>query len=344
MYAMFREGSAWHDLKETAKSITARQVDSRFAILISDDTHPHTLLSQGHLDHLVRRAVEEGIDPITAIQMVTLNCAQCFQMDHDFGSVTPGKCADLVLLNNLQDLTVTKVWIDGELTAENGALVKEFAPYTYPEWATHSMHVGESITKETFTIPASSDQVTVRAIEVIPAKVGSFERHVTLTAREGKLESDPSQDVLKTVVFERHHKTGTKGFGFVKGFGITCGAMASTVAHDAHNLLVIGTNDEDMALAANTLIACGGGMAAVQNGKVLGMVPLPIAGLMNDKSAEEMSRLVEDLEESWKQIGCSMPSPFMTMALIPLACLPELRLTNRGLVDCTTFQFVPLEV
>ena len=344
MYAMFREGSAWHDLKEVARSITEHKVDSRFATLISDDTHPHTLLAQGHLDHIVRRAVEEGIDAITAIQMVTINCAQCFQMDHDLGSVAPGKCADMVLLDNLESLNVTKVWIDGDLAAENGAMTKEFVPYAYPEWATHSMHVGETITKETFAIPAKADQVTVRAIEVIPAKVGSFERHVTLTAKDGRLESDPGQDVLKTVVFERHHSTGKKGFGFVKGFGITCGAMASTVAHDAHNLLVIGTNDEDMALAANTLIQCGGGMTAVQNGKVLGTVPLPIAGLMNDKSLEELSQLVENLEGSWKQIGCSMPSPFMTMALIPLACLPELRLTDRGLVDCTTFQFVPLEV
>lgn len=344
MYAMFREGSAWHDLKEVAKSITEHKIDTRFATLISDDTHPHTLTSKGHLDHIVRRAVEEGIDVITAIQMVTINCAQCFQMDHDFGSVTPGKCADMVLLNNLEDLKVTKVWIDGDLVAENGKMTVEFAPYTYPEWATHSMHVGETITKDTFKIPASGDRVTVRAIEVIPAKVGSFERHVTLQAKDGYLESDPSQDVLKTVVFERHHNTGKKGFGFVKGFGINCGAMASTVAHDAHNLLVIGTNDEDMALAANTLIACGGGMVAVQNGEVLGVVPLPIAGLMNDKPLEEMSEMVEKLEGAWAKIGCTMPSPFMTMALIPLACLPELRLTNRGLVDCTTFQFVPLEV
>lgn len=344
MYAMFREGSAWHDLKEVAKSITEHKIDTRFATLISDDTHPHTLTSKGHLDHIVRRAVEEGIDVITAIQMVTINCAQCFQMDHDFGSITPGKCADMVLLNNLEDLKVTKVWIDGDLVAENGKMTMEFAPYTYPEWATHSMHVGETITKDTFKIPASGDRVTVRAIEVIPAKVGSFERHVTLQAKDGYLESDPSQDVLKTVVFERHHNTGKKGFGFVKGFGINCGAMASTVAHDAHNLLVIGTNDEDMALAANTLIACGGGMVAVQNGEVLGVVPLPIAGLMNDKPLEEMSEMVEKLEGAWAKIGCTMPSPFMTMALIPLACLPELRLTNRGLVDCTTFQFVPLEV
>lgn len=344
MYAMLREGSAWHDLKEVAKSITHHKVDTRFATLISDDTHPHTLQAQGHLDHIMRRALEEGIDAITAIQMVTINCAQCFQMDHDFGSITPGKCADMVLIGDLNKLNVTKVWIDGDLVAENGQMTMEFAPYSYPDWATHSMHVGETITADTFKIPASADQVTVRAIEVIPAKVGSIERHITLQAKNGYLESDPSQDVLKTVVFERHHKTGTKGFGFVKGFGITNGAMASTVAHDAHNLLVIGTNDADMALAANTLIQCGGGMVAVQDGKVLGVVPLPIAGLMNDKPLEEMSQMVENLEQAWAKIGCTMPSPFMTMALIALACLPELRLTNRGLVDCTTFQFVPLEV
>ena len=344
MYAMLREGSAWHDLKEVAKSITCHEVDTRFATLISDDTHPHTLQAQGHLDHIMRRALEEGIDAITAIQMVTINCAQCFQMDHDFGSITPGKCADMVLIGDLNKLNVTKVWIDGDLVAENGQMTMEFAPYSYPDWATHSMHVGETITADTFKIPASADQVTVRAIEVIPAKVGSIERHITLQAKNGYLESDPSQDVLKTVVFERHHKTGTKGFGFVKGFGITNGAMASTVAHDAHNLLVIGTNDADMALAANTLIQCGGGMVAVQDGKVPGVVPLPIAGLMNDKPLEEMSQMVENLEQAWAKIGCTMPSPFMTMALIALACLPELRLTNRGLVDCTTFQFVPLEV
>lgn len=344
MYAMLREGSAWHVLKEVAKSITHHEVDTRFATLISDDTHPHTLQAQGHLDHIMRRALEEGIDAITAIQMVTINCAQCFQMDHDFGSITPGKCADMVLIGDLNKLNVTKVWIDGDLVAENGQMTMEFAPYSYPDWATHSMHVGETITADTFKIPASADQVTVRAIEVIPAKVGSIERHITLQAKNGYLESDPSQDVLKTVVFERHHKTGTKGFGFVKGFGITNGAMASTVAHDAHNLLVIGTNDADMALAANTLIQCGGGMVAVQDGKVLGVVPLPIAGLMNDKPLEEMSQMVENLEQAWAKIGCTMPSPFMTMALIALACLPELRLTNRGLVDCTTFQFVPLEV
>ncbi len=350
MYAMFREGSAWHDLKEVVKSITEHQVDSRFAVLISDDTHPHTLLSKGHLDHIVRRAVEEGVDPITAIQMVTINCAQCFQMDHELGSIAPGKCADMVLLDDLQSLKVEKVWIDGSLAAENGKITGEYAPYTYPQWATSSIHIRDEITPETFRLPAHEEKiaadgtVTVRAIEVISARVGDYERQVKLAVKNGLLESDIKQDVLKTAVFERHHNTGRKGFGFVKGFGIRRGAMASTVSHDAHNLLVIGANDEDMALAANTLIQSGGGMCAVQDGKVLGLVALPIAGLMGERPMEEMAEAVARLEEAWKEIGCAMPSPFMTMALIPLACLPELRLTDRGLVDCTKFAFTEIEV
>lgn len=346
MYAQLREGSAWHDLQEVGKAITEQSVDSRFACLVSDDTHPHTLIAQGHLDHILRRAVEEKIDPITAIQMVTINAAQCFQMDHDLGSITPGKCADLVFLEDLETMRVTKVFIDGELVAENGKMTVDIPPYTYPDWAMHSMHVRDEIAADTFhmEMPEGKDRVTVRAIEVISAKVSDREVHVELTGKNGRMESDSEQDVLKTFVFERHHETGKVGKGFVKGFGIKKGAMASTVAHDAHNLLVIGTNDEDMALAANTLIACGGGMAAVCDGKVLGCVPLPIAGLMNDKPVEEMSETVANLQKAWDEIGCTMPSPFMTMALISLACLPELRLTDRGLVDCTQFAFVPLIV
>ena len=345
MYAMLREGSAWHDLQEVSKAITENDVDSRYAVMVSDDTHPHTLLSEGHLDHIVRRAVSFGVDFVTAIQMVTLNCAQCFKMDDELGSVTPGKCADLVLIDNETDINVTRVLIDGETVAENGRLTIELPKSELPDWAMDTMHVGETITPDTFKIYTDKkDKATVRAIEIIPVRVGDYERHVQLKVENGKLKSDTAQDVLKAFVFERHNATGRHGVGFVKGFHVQCGAMASTVAHDAHNLLVIGTNDEDMALAANTLIACGGGEVIVQNGEVLGCVPLPLAGLMNPKPAEEMNALVENLGKAWKQIGCDIQSPFMTMALIPLACLPELRLTNRGLVDCTTFSFTDLEV
>lgn len=349
MYAQLRYGSAWKDLPVLAEALLAKNIDTRFAMLVSDDTHPHTLVADGHLDHIVRTAVELGIDPITAIQMVTINCAQCFHMDHDLGSITPGKCADIVFLDNLESLQVTRVLIDGEVVAENGQTTFDLPPYQFPAWVTHSMHLGHEITPDAFAIPApegaaDGDMVRIRTIEVIPGKVGTFETHVDLPATNGRLESNIDQDVLKTFVFERHHETGKFGYGFTKGFGIKRGAMASTVAHDAHNLLVVGTNDEDMALAANTLATCGGGMVVVADGEVLGLVELPIAGLMDALPAEEMSEKVHALEQTWAEIGCTMPSPFMTMALIPLACLPELRLTNRGLVDCTTFQFADLVV
>lgn len=345
MYAMMREGSAWHDLQVVIKAITEHKVDSRYAVMISDDTHPHTLLKLGHLDHIVRRAVSFGVDFVTAIQMVTLNCAQCFKMDDQLGSITPGKCADIVFIDNEKDINVTRVLIDGDEIAENGKLLIDLPKSEFPEWAMDTMHIGETITPDTFKIfTDKKDTAVVRAIEIIPVHVGDYERHITLKVENGELKSDVAQDVLKTFVFERHNATGKHGIGFVKGFHVKCGAMASTVAHDAHNLLVVGTNDEDMALAANTLIACGGGECIVQNGKVLACVPLPFAGLMNTKPAEEMDALVENLGSAWEAIGCDIQSPFMTMALIPLACLPELRLTNRGLVDCTTFSFTTLEV
>lgn len=343
MYAMLREGSAWHDLHEVVKAITEKKVDSRYACLISDDTHPHTLIKHGHLDYIVRRAIEEGVDPVTAIQMVTINVAQCFQLDHDMGSVTPSKCADMVLIDDLNTCHVTDVFIDGELVAKDGRVITEFAPYTYPEKAVNSVHL-EKLTAADFQIACDGDSVDVHAIEIIPAKVGTFDRIVKLPVYDGAIALDPSQDILKVAVFERHKSTGTVGKGFVKGFGIKRGALAQTVAHDAHNLLVVGSNDEDMALAANTLIECGGGLAAVLDGKVLSVVKLPIAGLMSDRPIEEMSAEIEKMEQTWVEMGSMLPSPFMTMALIPLACLPETRLTNRGLVDCRTFEFIDLVV
>lgn len=338
MYAMLREGSAWHDLKEVAKAVTKHQVDSRFACLISDDTHPNTLKAKGHLNYIVKRAIQEGIDPVTAIQMVTINVAQCFQLDHDMGSISPSKCADMVLIDDLTECNVTDVFIDGELVAQNGKLCQEFPDYEYPEKARNTVHLSP-LTPSAFHIPAKGENVKVHVMEVIPARVGTYDRHIQMPVVNGLLQANAEQDILKVSVFERHHQTGTVGRGFVKGFGIKKGAMAQTVAHDAHNLLVVGTNDEDMTLAANTLIECGGGMVAVADGKVLGLVPLPIAGLMSDRSLEEMSDKIENLEAAWREIGCTLPSPFMTMALLPLACLPELRLTNRGLVDCNTFRF-----
>ena len=353
MYAQLREGSAWHDLAQIAPAIADGSIDTRMCNLISDDTHPHTLTSQGHLDHILRRAVQEGIDPLTAIQMVTINTATCFHMDHELGSVAPGKCAELVLLDCLRDFCVRLVLIDGQVVARDGEALFAVEPFRYPAWATHTMRIdpGLVIDAETFRIPAVDGRgralcgpsARVRVMEAISARVNNRELHLSVPVRDGELAADPEHDVLKAFVFERHHETGTFGRGFVTGFGIR-GALAQTVAHDAHNLLVIGSSDEDMALAANTLRACGGGAVAVRDGQVLGLVELPVAGLMSTKTVEEVSAEVDGLEAAWRKMGCTMPSPFMTMGLLSLACLPELRLTNRGLVDCTTFEFVPLVV
>ena len=349
MYALMRYGSAWHDMPIIIRGILDNKIEDRFACMISDDTHPDTLIQDGHMDHIVRCAVKEGLDPIKAIQYVTINPATCFRMDHEMGSITPGKCADIVFFDDLNDIHITRTIIDGDVVAENGKMTVEIGQPNVPEFVRDTMHVGVEITPESFRIAAPEEAeangtVKGRVIEIIPNHVGNYERIMDLPVKDGFVEADAAQDIMKMVVFERHHETGTKGVGFLKGFGFKKGAMAQTVAHDAHNLLVAGTNDEDMALAANTLIECGGGMCAVADGKVLALVPLPIAGLMSEQPVEEVAELVSKLADAWTEMGCVINSPYMTMALIPLACLPELRLTNRGLVDCRTFQFVDLFV
>ncbi|MBR0379492.1 MAG: adenine deaminase [Mogibacterium sp.] len=347
MYALMRYGSAWHDMPVIIRAILDNDVEDRFACLISDDTHPDTLVSEGHLDYIMRLAIKEGLDPIKAIQYVTINPATCFRMDHELGSITPGKCADIVFFSDLNDIRITRTMIDGEVVAENGRMTWDVGKAAFPDFVYDTMHVGEAITADSFRVKApegASGSVKTRVIEIIPNRVGDHERIIDLKIKDGCVPADPDSDIMKLAVFERHHATGTKGLGFLKGFGFKKGAMAQTVAHDAHNLLVAGTNDEDMALAANTLIECGGGLCAVADGKVLALVPLPIAGLMSDLPAEEVAELIAKLDAAWKEMGCVINSPYMTMALMALACLPELRLTNRGLVDCRTFEFVDLFV
>jgi adenine deaminase len=343
MYAQLREGSAWHNLAALAPAITTHDVDTRLCCLVSDDNHPNTIVSEGHLDRILRMAVRLGIDPVTAIQMVTINTASCFRQARDLGSVTPGKCADLVFLDDLHDFGVTRVIIDGEVVAEDGRPLFPEARFAWPDAILHTMHVGERIAAETFRIPApvGDGVVPVRAMGCAGGSTVTRELHAHAPARGGELLADAENDLLKVFVFERHHATGAHAAGFAKGFGIH-GALAQTVAHDAHNLIVMGDNDDDMAIAANALVSCGGGEVAVRDGRVLALVELPIAGLMSPKPVEEVARDVADMERAWAEMGCTMPSPFMTMASMSLACIPELRLTDKGYVDCTAFRFVPL--
>lgn len=347
MYAQLREGSAWHDVKETIKSITEHNIDTRFATLVSDDTHPDTLIKQGHMNHIVKRAIEEGVNPITAIQMATINVADCFNMNRDLGSISPSKYADILLIKDLTNVEVSKVIINGELVAEDGKMLVSIPNVQYPDYAKNSMHLSKKLTPSDFVIYAPANakhKVNTRVMEVIEAKVGTYSKEFMLPIKDGKVTCDLTQDIIKVAVIERHKATGTMGKAFVRGFNLKGGAVASTVAHDSHNLLIVGTNDEDMALAGNTLAEVGGGMVAVKDGKILALLPLPIAGLMSEEPVHVVADCVEKLDEAWKQLGCNMVSPFMTMALLSLAVLPELRLTNKGLIDTINFKFVSLFV
>ncbi|HQG43067.1 MAG TPA: adenine deaminase, partial [Spirochaetota bacterium] len=339
MYAKIREGSAWHDLKEVIKAITHNTVQSRFAILVSDDIHPDTLIKLGHLDHIIKRAIEEGVDPVTAIEMVTINTAECFLMSKDFGSVSPSKVADIVLLSDLYNVTVKAVIIGGRLVARDGTMLSSAKKVTYPDWSKNTINVGKTLTKDDFILPNNKPEVKVRVIQIEEAKVTTKQVIETLKTIDGNVAPNKEKDIAKAALFERHKATGTKGLGFVKGFGLKKGAVASTVAHDSHNLLIVGTDEEDMAFAGNELIKAGGGMIAVADGKVLAIVELPVAGLLTDEPVEAVQKKVETLEKAWKMLGCNLVSPFMTMALLGLPVIPELRLSNRGLVDAVNFTF-----
>jgi adenine deaminase len=340
MYVKIREGSAWHDLKEVIKAITEHKISSRFAILVSDDSHPETLIQNGHMDYIVRRAIEEGVSPVEAISMVTLNVADCFYLTPDFGSVSPGKIADINILDDLNEVKVDKVLISGKLVAEKGKLNEKPPPVSYPNWAKNTVKLKQPILESDFLIKTDLTLVKVNVIQIEEAKVGTQCQVVDLEVQEGCVMASIEKDIAKVAVFERHHLTGSKAVGFVSGFGFQRGAVASTYAHDGHNLLIVGTNDKDMAIAGNTLAESGGGMIAVNDGHILGQVVLPIAGLMSDQPAEEVQKAIQQLEKSWKNLGCDLISPFMTMALLALPVIPDIRITNKGLFDVNTFQFI----
>lgn len=342
MYAKMREGSAWRDIKATIKGITETGISDRRAVLVTDDTHPHTILSVGHMNHVVRRAIEEGVNPISAIQMATINAAECFGVSNEIGSIAPGRCADILFLKDLADFVPEMVMADGKIVAKEGKLVVDLRNPKYPDWVFHSVHFKKEPTSSDFEMRSQGQrkEVDVRVIEAIEAKTTTLHRIMRLRAKDGIIPADISQDVAKVAVIERHGGPGSMGVGFVKGFGLKAGAIASTVAHDSHNLLIIGTNDADMAYAANELQRCGGGMIAVRDGKILALLELPIAGLMSPEPVEKVDLGVRALEGAWQTLGCPMESPFMTMSLLSLPVLPELRIANRGLVDTLNFEFV----
>lgn len=342
MYVQMREGSAWHDVAETVKSLIENKIDTRFAVLVSDDTHPDTLINYGHMNHIIRRAIQEGINPITAIQMATINAAFCFEMQRDLGSISPGKWADINLLSDLESVNVEKVIFNGELVSENKKLLIDIIHKAYPEFSKNTVNIKDELIPSDFIIKADGERKNVRVMEIVEAKAYNYHRIIEMPVIKNEIKSNIENDIIKIAVIERHKATGLIGRGFVKGFGFKSGAVASTVSHDAHNLTIIGTNDEDMAMAGNVLSKCGGGMVVVENGEIIAINPLPIAGLMSEDSAEIVAKRVHDIELGWQRLGCNLISPFMTSALLSLAVIPELRMTNKGYIDCNKFEKVDI--
>ena len=346
MHLMIREGSAWHDVKEVIKVVTEDNVNTANISLVTDDVYPQTLVEKGHLNHVVRRAIEEGVDPITAIQMATINVARYFHVEQDLGAIAPGKCADILLIEDLEKVEPVTVLADGEIIFHNGELVKAFPGYTYPEYVRNSMNVKAELTAADFLLKSKTrkSETQVHVIKIIENSARTEKMKTVLKVQDGFIQPDINQDIIQLACIDRHHGSGQISLGFAHGFQINKGAVASTVAHDSHNLLVMGTNPEDMALAANELINCGGGMIAVENGKVLARVAMPIAGLMSDQSLETVVQEVQQLEKAWKELGCPINAPFMTFSLIALAVIPEIRITNRGIADVTQFQLIETEI
>jgi len=345
VYVMVREGSAWKDVKEVIRMVTKKKIDHRRVCLVTDDREPSDILREGHIDHVVRRAIEEGVDPVKAIQMATLNTAEHFKVDFDIGSLAPGRIADILILKSLENISIETVIANGLAVARDGKLIVDIPDYHYPESVRKTVRLHKKLDENDFKIKIDGkDRFRVRVIEVLEGKTLTRETIVEMENKKGFLEAESAKDLSKVAVVERHNASGRIGLGFVKGFGFKEGAVASTVAHDSHNLLIIGTNDSDMAYAGNVLSEVNGGIVAVRRNSIIALVELPIAGLMSDKPVEEVVENIDRLSKAFKQLGCNLKRPFMTMSLLALPVMPELRITDKGLIDTINFRKVDLIV
>jgi len=335
MWVQFREGSAWHDVAELARLITEDGVEPRHVLLCTDDVHPETLVSVGHMNHVVRTAIEAGLDPLLAIQLATVNGAEYYGLRQDLGSIAPGRIADILFVEDLRAMRPHRVLADGQ------DVPRELPQYAYPPEAYRSVRLARPLTEADLRLEARGPSARVRAMGMVPGVLATEHRIVEAPVADGAVAASRELDLAKAASIERHGGPGTIGLGFVQGLGLERGAIATTVAHDAHNLLVIGMSDADMLLAVERLQAAGGGMIAVADGEVLGLVELPIAGLISDRPVAEVAAQVRSLGAAYKALGCPLEYPFMMVAILTLGVIPTLRLTNRGLVDGVRFELVP---
>lgn len=332
-----REGSAARNLEALVGIITPE--NAHRICFCTDDRHPDDLLKQGHIDHVVRRAIGLGLRPELAFVIASLSPSEHYRQP-DIGAIAPGRFADLLVLRNRDEVEIEQTWFRGQLVAESGQYlgpekmlaIPPRAPVRLPDGfgSNHLVIRCDPLPDRIRVIGMHADQLVTDSLVGAP------------TVRDGVLVADPEVDLLKLAVIERHRGTGRIGLGFVTGFRFRGGAIASTVGHDAHNLAVVGDHDEDMALAARTLSECGGGQCVVSGGCVLAVLPLPIAGLMSDRPAEEVIRQQSALLDAVKQLGCPHHDPFMPLSFLPLPVIPHLKLSDLGLVDVDQFRVVPL--
>lgn len=345
MKAMLRLGSAWYDVASQIKAVTESGLDPRNFILCTDDSHSGTLVNDGHMDRVVRHAIAQGLNPITAIQMATVNTAEHFGLERELGSITPGRRADFLIVANLAELQIDEVYACGQRLAQGGRLSVDIAPYEYPDDARDTVNTGRTIAAVDFDIaaPAGANEVRARVIGVVENQAPTRALEADLAVRDGLVEMDRRNDVCQIALVERHRGTGAVVNGFVSGFGYVkdC-AMASTVAHDSHHMIVVGTNKEDMALAANILSDVGGGVVLVSEGRQLALVEMPIAGLMSDERAEIVAEKAAQLTKAMQDMGCSLNNAYMQHSLLALVVIPELRISDAGIIDVTKFEKVDL--
>lgn len=333
MYVMVREGTAAKDLD--ALMPVLKTCNTRKCIFVTDDRHPADL--KEHINGMVRRAVEAGVDPVKAVQIASLNTAEYFGLKN-LGAIAPGYKADLLILPDLKTFKPDLVIKNGVVAAENGKLIAEL-PENEALAVRNSVNV-RWITPEDFRIEANGSKVI--ALEVIPHQLITKSVVSEVKIEDGNAVSNIDNDTLKICVIERHRATGNIGKGFVKGFNLKCGAIASTVAHDSHNMIVIGTNDADMYAAAVALIKCKGGKVVVKDGEVISELPLPIAGLMSDRDFDYVVNKCEELNKTAHSIGCKIEDPFMTMGFLSLPVIPELKVTDKGVFDTNKFDFIDI--
>ncbi|BCH33391.1 adenine deaminase [Mesorhizobium sp. L-8-10] len=345
MKAMLRLGSAWYDVAAQIKAVTEQGVDPRNFILCTDDSHSGTLVDDGHMDRVVRHAIAQGLKPVTAIQMATINTAQHFRLEREIGSIAPGRLADFLIVSDLAALAIDEVYSRGVRLARAGRLEADIRPYDYPATAKKTVKLGKKLAARDFDIaaPAGANEVRARVIGVIENQAPTRALEADLPVEDGLVAMDRRNDICQIALVERHRGTGGVVNGFVSGFGYVedC-ALASTVAHDSHHMIVVGTNKEDMALAANRLGQVGGGVVLFSKGKEIALVEMPIAGLMSDERAEIVAAKAAKLTEAMRQMGCSLNNAYMQHSLLALVVIPELRISDVGLVDVTTFEKVDL--